>query len=99
MEHTPGPWRVANDQECDAFFIQIISGPKKDIAIVYLAVEDSHGEANARLIAAAPELLDALRLLLEHSESFHDDGETEPAEQHRECGWCAARAVIAKVGA
>ena len=48
-QHTPGPWTVDN---------QYIHGPD---GIRFLAVAgDGAGQANARLIASAPELLDLL---------------------------------------
>ena len=51
-QHTPGPWTVDN---------QYIHGPD---GIRFLAVAgDGAGQANARLIAAAPELLAALYLI------------------------------------
>ncbi|KKK49654.1 hypothetical protein LCGC14_3132890 [marine sediment metagenome] len=53
MEHTPGPWHVNG---VDA--ILSVKG-NRSVAKVY------HPEADARLIAAAPELLEAL----EHAES------------------------------
>ena len=52
--HTPGPWKVDN---------QYIHGPD---GIRFLAVAgDGAGQANARLIAAAPELIEALEAALE----------------------------------
>ena len=48
-QHTPGPWTVDN---------QYIHGPD---GIRFLAVAgDGAGQANARLIAAAPDLLNLL---------------------------------------
>lgn len=65
--HTPGPWRVehAVDHEWD------ISAPTWMSLAVVFGNEDeeprleSEGHANARLIAAAPELLEALLKLRE----------------------------------
>ena len=51
-QHTPGPWTVDN---------QYIHGPD---GIRFLAVAgDGAGQANARLIAAAPTMFDYLTLL------------------------------------
>jgi hypothetical protein len=59
-QHTPAPWRVAFGNRLE------IHGPKDEIgwpkSIVYNAglCTDEEAQANARLIAAAPELLQAL---------------------------------------
>ena len=64
--HTPGPWSVAHG---------LVAGPDgRRLAAVFLGSADSRtvgeGEANARLIAAAPELLRVARLALEELEWF-----------------------------
>lgn len=61
MSHTPGPWLFCDD-----------SGPHRNIwaeALIVARVDgDEHhkdtADANARLIAAAPELLNALETIL-----------------------------------
>lgn len=65
-QHTPGPWRV-NGRSIDATDVCVAT-----IETIYRAPAGSYydrayvaeTEANARLIAAAPELLDALRAVL-----------------------------------
>jgi hypothetical protein len=80
-KHTPGPWKVTQHDmgafiRCPADYI--IAGP----------VDTRRGhEANARLIAAAPELLEALREFVEAFEGCYADG--EPA-------MIKAKAAIAK---
>jgi hypothetical protein len=65
-EHTPGPWKVPAWAEWQ---IQTVNGRAGDTAIArtYSAPWDGRGEAetlaNAHLIAAAPELLDACKYL------------------------------------
>lgn len=61
MNTTPGPWTVIHCLEEDATYI---SSPQEHgyLASVHRV---SAYEANARLIAAAPELLAALRRILE----------------------------------
>lgn len=71
-KHTPGPWRVilwsvAETSGCEAV-AEILACPPGDeegtlVAGVYVAGPDE-GEANASLIAAAPDLLAAVKLLL-----------------------------------
>lgn len=53
-QHTPGPWHVANDVQ--------IRSEKHQIAKVWM-MRNGEGNANARLIAAAPDLLEALQML------------------------------------
>lgn len=83
-KHTPGPWSA---EKCRSGFA--VYAYKSGEAVVQ--TEDDEGrygtianEANARMIAAAPELLDALRLVLAH------DGALTGAD------WTAIRAAIAK---
>jgi len=58
-KHTPGPWRVGGNSW---FVNQIPIEPA--IGCAYGAGYEV--KANARLIAAAPELLEALQILAEH---------------------------------
>lgn len=66
--HTPGPWAIARDPaKLHWAFAQIngpqnLSGNDEPLVVAYVQnMVDSSDEANARLIAAAPELLEALR--------------------------------------
>ena len=69
-KHTPGPWEIK--PHFDPAY-RHISGPKhKALAQVVWCVDEEERspdcEANAHLIAAAPELLEALEMMLEMSE-------------------------------
>ena len=77
----PGPWEF---NYCDG---SLVSGPN-DIGYVEVKgwFQLGMGEANAHLIAAAPELYEALEALLE----------TCHAEPHGEKERMAARAALAK---
>jgi hypothetical protein len=70
-QHTPGPWR----DEMGAFGIQILAydpeGETIRLADMPADETDDETQANARLIAAAPELLEALRLIA-RSDGFKD---------------------------
>ena len=90
-EHTPGPWKI--ERHYDSGYKNISAQKHTALAQVVWCMEDEDRspecEANAHLIAAAPELLDALCYLLEASSG------QGPHEQ-----WLAAmdqaRAAIAK---
>lgn len=55
--HTPGPWR-AEEFDCTTGFWAVTCDGGD---IVYATLQSAHVAANARLIAAAPELLEAVR--------------------------------------
>ena len=57
-KHTPAPWQVIDGMICDAYQMNVLS-PR-----VLRLTPDTY-DARLRLIAAAPELLDALQDLLE----------------------------------
>lgn len=70
MKHTPGPWTFSNDRfnacpdvKPDGVLGSILSEDEWFIAEVWADAgdDDSEPEANARLIAAAPDMLEALR--------------------------------------
>lgn len=69
--HTPGPW----DYDMDYVVAPDLGGRYPDIYIAEIAHSDDEGriaspeqqDANRRLIAAAPELLEALDYLLEQT--------------------------------
>lgn len=70
ITHTPGPWRADEpgiaDDFCDRRVGIFDAGPGNPgiIAEVYAYLNPGTMKANARLIAAAPELLAALRYIL-----------------------------------
>lgn len=61
--HTPGPWRYGNSSKnLDQFFVGNNDYTKSIALIDSFHVEH---EANAKLIAAAPELLEACKLAID----------------------------------
>lgn len=72
MNHTPGPWVVTED----GFIRQAEGLPRFYIASMVDIPRSADGDANARLIAAAPEMLGALygaRAALRHREMRDDN--------------------------
>lgn len=67
-KHTPGPWRVVPDEEETA-------APWGRVEVAqfrYVTIEGrskSEAYANARLIAAAPDLLEACKAVIDHSQN------------------------------
>jgi len=63
-QHTPGPWKLRDN----AALIRVVAGP------LYTTVADGiSGEADARLIEAAPELLEACKLFISYDDASADD--------------------------
>lgn len=114
MEHTPGPWKFSTTHPMSGSAWFVItdhngSGPIMDVGgndksgqiaeAKYLITDPQEIEANARLIAAAPELLEALEAKVQECD--------DEAEHYRIAGspiiesdWLKqARAAIAKAKA
>ena len=70
MKHTPGIWQINNEEgNIGAIEIQSKDDLNATLVLVYGRTKELR-ESNARLIAAAPELLEALESL---TEEFADD--------------------------
>lgn len=100
--HTPGPWQVRHVEygdnvsenlgvyQCSPHFHEVAY-----IAYRYLGERDKATEqANARLIAAAPELLDALENLYE---AFLEVPPTTPARLYNQKALAVSRDLIAEL--
>lgn len=88
--HTPGPWRVATATETGKPIVCAIEGP--DAGMCIAEINSWRQVANGYLIAAAPEMLQALEWIIDEYESNIDTNEgpsDEPIPR-----W--ARAAIAK---
>lgn len=70
-KHTPGPWTVGEDGD-------VIWGARWKGAITHVATvpfsKDPRVSADARLIAAAPDLLAALEMVRDADNDCRDDG-------------------------
>jgi hypothetical protein len=60
MKHTKGPWNYAQLPHIEIPHLQVCDDNGECIAEVYQQHSDFPTEANARLIASAPDLLEAL---------------------------------------
>lgn len=65
MSHTPGPWTVGDKRGVWVGPVVMADGGKKGVAFVV-----GESDANARLIAAAPDLLSALKAHLPWDEDY-----------------------------
>lgn len=96
MNHTPGPWRVSGSSP---LHVETVSEEDGAIGNVFSFEEYDGNEADARLVAAAPDLLAALRYCasaITHAAS--GDGYTVSADEMMDlaASLAQARAVIAK---
>jgi hypothetical protein len=79
IQHTPGPWEYKKWQysPVDDFIIQNKDENNKQpltyVGTVRKRIKDGEAEANANLIAAAPELLEALQLVWKDSINNDND--------------------------
>ena len=89
--HTPGPWGLDGN---------LIEGPdgERVACITAYSRRTPKQKANARLIAAAPDLLEALRGMMDAYMDLCDENEPNyRSYEFRQSKWEAARAAIAKV--
>jgi hypothetical protein len=95
-EHTPGPWFYAASAHEDADYIVGSAWPdprgegyNPQVALIR---NSQSALSNARLIAAAPDLVAALERLTSDVECYCADNVAD----NRPCGHCVARAALAK---
>ena len=90
MNHTPGPWKINKHDKYSHYYgdLQASLGGRniRTVGLVLKYAEAEENEANANLIEAAPELLEALEEMYEKCNVSPDDA------PHR----VKARAAIAK---
>jgi hypothetical protein len=97
--HTTGPWEVEVDKSGEVTVYEAVTRENIDICTMGGNTNDGR---NARLIAAAPELLNALKLALAALDGEVDNAPISPAVARSAQAWMrakfgdAARAAIAK---
>lgn len=90
-QHTPGPWVAERGHLTDRIY-----GIKNVTRWNFLLRGKSEeAQANARLIAAAPEMYEALKMFIAWEDRTHD---TSPAGQFN-AAIAAARAILSKIEA
>jgi hypothetical protein len=91
-KHTPGPWHIHDTEPFT------VCGPDGDSVAGADAFKRSMEEngANARLIAAAPELLMALIWLVDLKAKKDAAGKNSEYEEEKILAWAGARAAILK---
>ena len=95
-QHTPGPWTISDEVNADgdetgAYLINTLENQYVPLGDQWRGLAKTYTEANARLIASAPELLEALK------ELHKLDSATNGVETKRyDNAMNAARAAIAK---
>jgi hypothetical protein len=76
-QYTRGPWRIGGIKDLKEGRGREIAADDARIGIVY-GVTDPDVIANARLVAASPEMLEALKMVLQHGRI--DDSESRMAQ-------------------
>lgn len=102
-KHTPGPWKLERDELHYGSLSTVVAGEKSKKFPGYQMIVGVGGfagvdeqEANARLIASAPELLEALRDMFELAEGAMRSANRDGAEYDVEDCLKEARHAIAK---
>ena len=87
-KHTPGPWIVAEDQigDDDGNVIADVTSYNEWNTTEGIVTKEMPWEANARLIVAAPEMLEFLRdaMGLIYGLIVHSDGQTKFQEDEKQ---------------
>lgn len=95
MQHTPGPWTCFYKSKYDEWHVSVpMSQGSMKWALFDDGVRSENPEADARLIAAAPDLLEALIAMeAEKADYMRSNKLGNPADEHTNK---LARAAIAK---
>lgn len=72
-KHTPGPWKRNDFLDLKEISLKAITCERLGFCVTFINTDDKlrvgEADANARLIAAAPELLEALQAIMEDMDS------------------------------
>jgi hypothetical protein len=99
-KHTPGPWEVCrvalNPQWFVGYTIGCADPNARRICDLNKYASDEEREANARLIAAAPDLLRELADLIDLADTAMHGANRDGSEYDRDAELAPARAAIAR---
>lgn len=103
-KHSPGPWRVGGHAD----FVAEASNPhfeesehgrdiwtvENGLPVPVIELEDWYEDADLRLIAAAPRMLELVLEMARMDCSGADDGGPSPCHK---CWWCRAHELLAEI--
>lgn len=77
-KHTRGPWNISDDLTSDTHFVISLGGDRHGCILIERHREgfDSEDEPNARLVAAAPDMLKALKAIEHQIGTLKPDAST-----------------------
>ena len=83
-QHTSGPWKIGARRTTKTVYWNVYGKHESQLGVhlnwkVAQCGQNEEGKANARLIAAAPGLLEACRALVDYADNVNQDG--EPSEE------------------
>lgn len=101
-KHTPGPWKVdewsvystsakSEDGKSHSYFT-VAKCAATCGSLIHRSIARDEVDANTRLIAAAPEMLEALKRVIDDMRCACEPGDGPPED----CGICYAKHAIAK---
>lgn len=100
--HTPGPWEISEEDRDEWRLLSVLGGLAKRTVAQCGHPEGSQNEANACLIAAAPDLLEALKLAEPYVAHVYglrvDSDNDEGAERALAVGEACQRAIAKAEG-
>lgn len=70
LKHTPGPWEAVKHSSDKFWYVKHKNS--NNAIVIYDAGTESETGANAKLIAAAPEMLEALEMILFNHDNSED---------------------------
>ena len=91
-KHTPGPWVWQAEEECLIGPIFVVMRQDEEGRKVFADYPDGTTQANARLIAAAPDLLEALKDARDHIHGSAPDWHNRTREMVAEIDAAIAKA-------
>lgn len=95
VTHTKGPWKVSDDQDT-VYAGNLTVAQVKNLKDCIALFDEQRAEANARLIAEAPALLEALRALVESCGGDEDD-EGNETSYYSEKALDTAKALLQRI--